>query len=1163
MLLIGLALVLSSNASISYAQQVFGSIFGTVTDPNGAVVINAKVTITDQDKGTKFETVTDSAGNYNKGQLVPDNYTVTIEAPGFSKVLSNGLQVRVDESIRFDAALKVGEVNTQVEVTASAPLLQSDRADVAQTYTAQEVNDLPNIGRNLQSYELLEPGAAKLGWQHASDENPQGSVQMVVSGQLFSAMGYELDGTTNQDPILGIIVINPTFDSVSEVKQALQNFDAEFSYVGGGVASYSTKSGTNSFHGDAFEYLQLNTPGFTTFAANPFVGLPAAPYRQNQFGGSIGGRIIKDKLFFFGDTQLNRQSLGGSLVTSVPDALNRTGNFSDWLSYNKVYQIYDPTTGNPATGVGRTPYPNNTIPGTQITTQAQAIMNYFPLPNTEKVPGAPFVNNYAANGDVAVTGNDYDTREDYYLNQKNVFFGRYSSQQYTQVAPGAFGLVAGGPNFGNYAGNSSSHQQSVAVGWTTTLSPTTINEFRFGWFQYHVSDVPNGYGTQPALTAGIPGLNLDKTYTSGLPYFDITSPNDAFQLGYALGVNQCNCPLTQTESQYQFVDNLSRTIGKHTVKMGVDLRYAQNLRVPSDSHRAGELTFNGGMTGVVPVAGQSQTSGVGLATFLLGDVTNFQRYVSTSTNAMEHQPRLFFYGQDEFRPTAKFTITYGLRWEYVAPESVNAPGNGATLDLQNGLMYVFGVGGVSSHGIQKTNYKDFAPRIAVAYQLDSKTVIRSGFGVGYDLGVFGSNFGHNVTQNPPVLTNQSLQPANGFSDVFTLATGPAAPAAVTVGSNGTFPLPPGINPKFRPATLTPPTTYQYNFTLQRQLSNRIAVTAGYVGNQNRHGFIGTGQSVNPNEAVFVPGVSNTNLDRPYYSIFGWTNDLSYYCNCSNESYNSFQSTIKIQALQGWTLQGSYTYQRQYGDGWGYDSNYYFEYQRANGKGYGNLFPDNQITVSQIYQVPFGRGLKYGSNVNKVADVALGGWQISGITTFYSGFPFSPTLENYGSGVQPNVGPNNRPNLGSGDPYAGAQGNRNQWFVGGVGSTFLFPSSNTFGNYPINTLIGPHFIQQDLSMSKTFHLTERIGFVLRTDARNVFNHTNLGTPNSDVQSPNAGQITGLAAGAFMRSLQFSVRERCEAQRVAHRAIGGQFRANVNSTERSERWTKAKRRSPSNP
>jgi len=349
---------------------------------------------------------------------------------------------------------------------------------------------------------------------------------------------------------------------------------------------------------------------------------------------------------------------------------------------------------------------------------------------------------------------------------------------------------------------------------------------------------------------------------------------------------------------------------------------------------------------------------------------------------------------------------------------------------------------------------------------------------------------------------------------------------VTVSSNGTFPLPAGINPKFRPATMTLPTTYLYNAAIQRQVTSHIAVTASYVGNSNRHGFIGTGQSINPNEPIFVPGQSNTNLDRPYYSKFGWTNDLSYYCNCSNEHYNSFQGIVKIGDWKGWTLQGSYTYQRQWGDGWGYDSNYYFLYDRAAGEGYSSLLPRQQWTFSQTYNIPFGRGRQFGSNWNRPMDAVLGGWVISGITTYYSGFPFSPTLENYGAaGGQPNVGPNNRPNIGSGDPYAGAQGNRNQWFVGCPNQNcttgpFLFPSANTFGNYPIDTLFGPHFIQQDLTLAKTFKVTEKVGIQIRTDARNVFNHTNLGLPNGDVQSPSAGQITGIAGGAFMRSLQFS-------------------------------------------
>ena len=1119
------------------AQQVFGTIFGTITDPAGGAVANAKVTIADTNKGTSFEVMTDAQGNYSKGQLIPDTYKVTIEAPGFQKTVSNGLEVRVDESVRFDAGMKVGAVDTTVEVTAAAPLLEADRADVSQTFSAQQINDLPNIGRNAQSMELLNPGTAKIGWQHASDENPQGSVQMIVNGQLFDSMGYELDGTTNQDPILGIIVINPTFDSLAELKQNNQDFDAEFEYVGGGMASYSTKSGSNQFHADAFEYLQLNTPGFVTSAANPFNGGLAAPtYRQNQFGGAIGGRLIKDKLFFFGDAQLNREAQGGSVVTSVPDALNRAGNFSDWAAYNSGnYTIYDPSTGNQTTGQGRTPFVNNTIPTSQISPQAMKILNYFPAPNITPQFGSsqPFYNNYAANGAIAVTANQWDTREDYYLNEKSTIFGRYSYAAFTEAAPGVFGVIAGGPSFGTYAGSSQALNQSLALGWTYTASPTLVNEVRFGYMRYHVFDVPQGYGTQPAAAAGIPGLNLDNTYTSGLPYFNITSPQDAYKLGYALGVNSCNCPLTQTESQYQFVDNATKIIGKHTLKIGADIRYAQNLRVPSDVHRAGELTFNGTQTGVVAAGaaniGTNPSPGIGLATFLLGDVSQFQRYVSSSTNASESQPRLFFYAQDEYHPTPKLTLNLGVRYEVVKPESVNGAGNGATLNLNNGLMYVFGYGSsVAPNGIQTTNWHDFAPRIGIAYQINPKTVIRAGYGWSYDLGVFGSNFGHNVTQNPPVLTAQQDNPSGQFTGVFNLAQGPGGytgggtagpnglPAPITISSNGTFPLPNGINIKFRPATVTLPQVYQYNLSLQRQLSPKIAVTAAYVGNVDRHNFNGTGNSQNPNEAVFVPGVSNTNLDRPYYSKFGWTQDLSYYCDCANDMYNSLQASVKVNALSGWTLQGSYTYQRQYGTGYDpYDSNYYFFYNRAAGEGYSNTLANNQVTLAQTYDIPVGKGRKYMNSMNKAADAAIGGWTISGVTTFYSGFPFSPTFGNSYAG-KPNAGPANRPETGTTITY---EDTRNQWFSA---SNIVYPSANTFGNYPINTLYGPKFFQQDITLAKSFHLSEKLLFTLRADSTNAFNHTNLGLPNTNIDQGSVGQITGLAAGTggFMRRMQFS-------------------------------------------
>ncbi len=359
-LLFALAVLLTPR--LVQAQEVFGSIFGTVTDASGGAVANATITVTDISKGTSSSVTTDASGNYNKGQLIPDTYRVVVEATGFGKVTSNDIVVQVNQASRFDAPLQVGNVATQVEVTAAAPLLQSDRADVAQTFTGKELNELPNIGRNAQEFELLNPGTAKLGWQHASDEDPQGSVQMIVNGQLFDSMGYELDGTTNQDPILGIIVINPTLDSLAEVKQANQDYDAEYEYVGGGVAAYSTKSGSNQFHGDAFEYLQLNTPGFVTFARNPFTTLPPATFRYNQFGGSIGGPIIKNKLFFFGDAQLNRVTQGASdLVTAFP--MPSTGWVTSVIGSLSTRTIRSTIQTRVVNGQNRTPYPKQCDPG--------------------------------------------------------------------------------------------------------------------------------------------------------------------------------------------------------------------------------------------------------------------------------------------------------------------------------------------------------------------------------------------------------------------------------------------------------------------------------------------------------------------------------------------------------------------------------------------------------------------------------------------------------------------------------------------------------------------------------------------------------------------------------------------------------------------------------
>jgi hypothetical protein len=1152
-----LLLVLGGSAN---AQQVFGSIIGTVTDPSGSAVNNAKVTIADVTKGVSFDVMTNDAGQYSKGQLIPDQYTVTVEAPGFQKVVSNQITVQVDQATQFNATLTVGNVNQEVEVTAAAPLLQTDRADVAQTFTSQEISQLPSIGRNLQSFELLNPGTVKTPWAHASDEDPQGSVQGAVNGLPFYMTGYYLDGTVNQDPILGIIVVNPTFDSVNEVKQANQDYDAEFDSFAAGLFTYSTKSGTNSFHGDAFEYIEVNTPGFQDFGRNPFTentqigpGAYTPTTHFNQYGGSIGGRIIKDKLFFFGDAQLTRKHLGGSVLTSVPTAQDRTGNFSDWLALGSQYQVYCPNSGSATTGLGRTPAPGNILsacgPNT-ISPQALNIVNYFPLPNTAAtiVNGviAPY-NNFEDSGTLTVNGNQWNTRWDYYGNEKNTFFGRYSYAGFTEQAPGAFGSLQGGPNFNNanYAGSSQALNQSASAGWTYTKSATTINEFRWGYVRYRVNDVPNGFGSTPATAAGIPGLNTSQI-TSGLPSFDIqqqpyngSGPVAEYELGYSLHVNQCNCPLTEFERQLQFVDNVSHVAGKHSFKFGGDVRYAANLRVPSDSHRAGELQFNTNSTGFIPSLGAQPVDGLGLASFLAGDVSYFERYVSSSTNAQERQKRLFWYGQDEWRPTSKLTITYGVRWEMVFPETVNAPGNGAELNVNTGLVDVFGEGLISSHGYQSMNWHEFAPRIGIAYQLGTKTVIRTGYGWTYSLGTFGSTFGHNVTQNPPVLVNQQLNPQTvcsaNFCDVFTLASGPPPQTLQQPNPDGTFaPAKTGVYIKTRPGIFTMPVAYAYNLTIQQQLTPKISVSGGYVGNSTRHSSLGTGNDYDENPELFIPGdAAIQSTLRPFNGLYGprydygWNEGVDCYCNDANSQYNSFQGIFTVKALAGYTLQGNYTYQVEKGDGYGPASNYTFLYDRPLGYGNSNLVPHQQWVLANTFDVPFGRGRHYGGNTNRFVDFVFGGWQLSGIFTYYSGIPFMPNIGTYpANSGQPYTGPNAVPNVGSGSPYS-SQHNRNQWIVpwtdNGATGPFLLPAPNTFGNYPVNSLYGPQFVNLDASLMKVFSFTERFKFTLRMDTTNTLNHANLSTPNNDITSPSAGQITNIAFngnGYTMRRVQFS-------------------------------------------
>src|SRR5580765_376892 len=469
------------------AQAVYGSIFGTITDPSGAAVAGAKVTVTSATKGTTCDTTTNTDGNYSVTHLIPDIYNIRAEGSGFKAFESKNISVSADAGARVDGQFQVGGSTETVEVTSEAPQLTTDRADVATTFNDKYVQDVPILNRNFTNLQLMAPGSQKMvGWSHAATENPQGSLQIFTQGQHFSGTAFELDGTDNQDPILGIIVVNPNLDAVTEAKVALQNYDAEFGKAVAGVVTVQTKSGSNSLHGSGFWFrrsdAQQARDPFTQFAKDPLTNRFIPSSRWQQFGGTVGGPVIKDKLFFFGDYQGTRQSNGVSGLFTVPtdrvrssciaatNGTSATPGFCDLSQYLGVApgggQVYDPTTGNLLNGNDRVAFAGNLIPIDRVSQAAQNVLAKLPPAQTGDVQ-----NNFVGSGSGPFTQNSFDTRIDYTASQSLNVFGRFSLSYYSLSGKGLLGAM-GGPGNGllGLSGSSITHNYSLATGFNKTIS---------------------------------------------------------------------------------------------------------------------------------------------------------------------------------------------------------------------------------------------------------------------------------------------------------------------------------------------------------------------------------------------------------------------------------------------------------------------------------------------------------------------------------------------------------------------------------------------------------------------------------------------------------------------------------------------------------------------
>jgi Carboxypeptidase regulatory-like domain/TonB dependent receptor-like, beta-barrel len=1117
---------LAWSPSRANAQAVYGSISGLVKDSSGAVLPGVTVTVTSVERGTTDSVVTNESGLYTKDRLLPGVYEVRAELQGFKQARVPRVNISVDTQTPVDFTLGIGEISETVEVSGGAPLLRTDRADVATSFDARQLTDLPVLDRNFTKFVLLTPGTQQLGWQHAASENPQGSTQTMVNGQHFSGTTYQLDGTENRDPILGIIVINPTLESIRETKITSQNYDAEFGQATAGVVSVQTKSGANTIRGSAFEFFQSDkfqsANPFTQFAPDPLTGRLLPETKKNQFGGSVGGPIALNRWFFFGDYEGTRSTVGGSRLGTVPTDAARRGDFS---AYGVA--IFDPATGAPA---ARSQFANNQIPQSRLSPQALAVLKLIPAPN---VPGREngTIDNYVASGSETFDANSFDVRIDGRLSDGLNTFGRYSLGDFLRNGPQAFG-AGGGDELVSLGGVADARNQSLAYGVDHAISSSLLADFRFGWFKYRVNVLPSDFGTTPATTAGIPGLNLNDTFASGLPAFFIGGDSDSRRMAFGSGlgdrVGRCNCPLDEDEQQFQVVGNLTKIVGNHSIKVGVDVRRAYNLRVPSDRHRSGELNFENDRTRG-PAGG-----GLALASFMLGDVTRFTRYVSPTTDARERQWRHFYYAQDVFRPMPKLTLNYGLRLDVINPQTVNDAGNGGFLDLSTGLINVAGVGGIGLNG-NVSNTFNWAPRLGATYQLTEKTVLRAGYGRSFDIGVFGSLFGHSVTQNLPVLSVQELNAPQNFESVFNLAQGPTPPLFPAVPANGQFRLPDGVFARALPAKQRPPHVDAFNATVQHQLTATISVEAAYVGNRGGNVFAGDGPATNVNQAILTgfPTVS-TNQRRPFFAgnvpntsgfggAFGWTQGIDYFCNCATNAYDSLQAKFTKRLSSGYSVQASYTLQRAIQD----NPDYFFFDSEMN-RGPADWDRTHNFTLSVVAELPFGRDRRYGSNISPMLDALVGGWQANTNTFIYSGLPFQVTYRD--AGADRDTGGNNRPNL-IGDPDGPKT--EQQWFnatpIGSSGSAFARPAAGTFGTMPRNALRGPGYWRVDASLFKHFSVGGTRRLEARIEAVNLFNNVNLANPDSEVgvpgnPNPNAGRINGTAFGGSdpMRNFQFAIK-----------------------------------------
>jgi hypothetical protein len=1024
-------------ATLAFAQQADTAIVvGSVTDGSQGAVVGAAVSLRQTATNASIEVRTDDRGQFRTPPLKPGSYSLVVEAAGFKQFNQKGLELNIGDVRQISTTLEVGQVTESVSVEAAAPLLQAADSTVGTVITNRQIADLPLNGR-----DYLQLAALSGGTTPATGTN--GGIS--IGGQAGSQAAFLLDGQDNNNQQITTghsgqkEIIKPSVDAIQEFKVVTNGYSAEYGRSSSGVISVALKSGTNSVHGTAYEFLRNEA-----LDARNFFAPTRSPYKRNQYGASVGGKVIRDKVFYFGDFELARQRETLTTTTTVPTLDQLSGKFSR--------AILDPSTGQP--------FANNQIPDARIDPIARKILAFYPAPQN-----AGATNNYVYASPRIADPRRWDFRIDDIISEKQNVYFRYSSQVIdngvsSPLPPSAQGYYAG-------SGAEVSNGQGFILVHNRIWTPTLISSLRAGWNNLVWNNtVPD----QPLKGLGIPGV-LETN--PGFSQINIT--------GYqTLGVT--NVPNNDGSQNRQLSGDLTWTKSQHTIKFGYQGFWLQT-NFFSSQRTSGIFSFNGQYTKPASVTASP------LADFLLGDASSgsLSRYAYLRFRT----PYTHFFVQDDWKLSRRLTLNIGLRYE-LSPPAIEKQNQMANFDLDSvpgsPKLVLPSETDRASRALQGVNHKQFAPRFGLAYSLpDNKTVIRAGYGLFYSnmitLGGMSS-----MEINPPYHLRVSITPDTKVPSLL-LKTGYAVDAlSFANGRNVTL-------VSYDRGSQTP-LAQQWNLDIQRQLKGGILLEVGYYGNKFDHNW----RSIDGNPAP--PGPGTLNPRRLYTSTLVPTTpynitlaDVVRIQKDGYSRYHALQAKFEKRYSKGITLLASYSYSKTIalGDTTGVQNPLDWRSERA----VSSQDMTHRLVASTVYQLPFGRNRQFGTHWNSVTDAILGGWSLSPILTASTGLPVNLTV----NGTPSNSGQQDRPNV-VGDWHL-ANPTVQQWFNT---SAFVANAAFTYGNAGRNVLRAPGLFNLDLAALKNFRFTERISAQLRLESFNATNTPAFGAPNAQVGNALFGQIS---------------------------------------------------------